>query len=111
MTKKSLENKLEMTVKRIDYKRFTQFLIDTLSTYDFKTVEIQTMSKDKIYGLYSPDEKIIYKNIRQDIYETKKSILHELMHLYSDKEELNWNEDTVEAMAIGLYKKIYKETK
>ena len=104
--------KKEITIEEIlGNHNFLKCIINCFTDYDVVTTKIVTEKGKKIYGLYAPEEKKIYKSPDQDEIEKKCTIIHEVLHFYERMHSVKLGEKKVKKLEKEIYTKLYGDKK
>jgi len=93
------------------FKEIASTLVDVLADYDIIHCPIVSKSDKPVYGLVDFNKRTIYLNPEQSPVEIKKTILHEICHLYAEKFGFSQEEKTMDKMETILYDSLYTKKK
>lgn len=93
------------------YKEIAQCLVDILADYNIIHCPIVSRSDKVVQGLVDFNKRTIYLNPEQSPIEMKKTILHEMCHLYAEKYSFSQSEKSMAQLEAILYDSLYTKVK
>lgn len=89
----------------------TRDLVEILLQYDIRHdtfhVELDLRPKDTHDGYTDYENRVIWIRAGMSCADTRKAVIHELLHAYSDLEGYDWSETKVLRLEREVYKRLY----